>query len=145
MELCEERLSCGHSCPLKCHYFEDRHHEKFRCKKPCTKSCASGNVKSNSPPVEKCKKILVSAGHPCITNHHCSSQCKKCTTIVERAHPVCGHIGKICCFESSTDFKCQEPCTEVLQCGHSCVKKCSDPCGPCTVRCVWRRRLLMLP
>lgn len=57
VELCEERLSCGHSCPLKCHYFEDRHHEKFRCKKPCTKSCASGNVKSNSPPVEKCKKF----------------------------------------------------------------------------------------
>lgn len=43
LEFCEERLSCGHSCPLKCHYFKDRHHEKFRCKKPCAKSCPEGN------------------------------------------------------------------------------------------------------
>lgn len=41
-ELCEERLDCGHSCPLKCHYFKDRHHEKFQCKKLCAKSCPEG-------------------------------------------------------------------------------------------------------
>ncbi|XP_037051302.1 NFX1-type zinc finger-containing protein 1-like isoform X2 [Bradysia coprophila] len=113
VELCEERLSCGHSCPQKCHYYKDRHHDKFQCKKPCSKSCANG--------------------HPCKTNHTCSSQCKKCRTIVERAHPICGHIGKIPCCDSSTEFQCQEQCTKVLPCGHSCGKKCCEPCGPCRV------------
>lgn len=113
VELCEERLSCGHSCPLKCHYSKDRHHEKFRCKKLCAKKCPEG--------------------HPCVTNHECSSQCKKCVTIVERKVPKCGHIGKMYCFESLTNYRCREQCGKVLDCGHSCRKKCCEPCDPCKV------------
>ncbi|KAG4069526.1 hypothetical protein HA402_006892 [Bradysia odoriphaga] len=107
-ELCEERLGCGHSCPLKCHYDKDRHHEKFRCKKPCAKACPEG--------------------HPCKSNHECSTKCKKCVTVVERTLPVCGHTGKMYCFESLERFKCPEKCTKKLLCGHFCTRKCSETC-----------------
>lgn len=113
VELCEERLSCGHSCPLKCHYFKDRHHDKFRCKKPCAKACPEG--------------------HQCVTNHECSTQCKKCVKVVERELPDCGHIGKMRCFETLTNYNCLEKCGKMLHCRHTCVKKCSEDCGSCKV------------
>lgn len=145
VEFCEERLSCGHSCPLKCHYFKDRHHEKFRCKKPCAKLCPEGRTSVSVFlfffcgleivfEVVKITILPAVAGHMCATNHECSTQCKKCVKVVERELPECGHTNEMFCFESVTKFSCLEQCNKKLLCGHLCRKKCSESCGPCKVQ-----------
>ncbi|KAJ6642433.1 NFX1-type zinc finger-containing protein 1, partial [Pseudolycoriella hygida] len=69
--------------------------------------------------------------HPCDVNHECSTQCRKCQKSVQRKLLNCGHEIEMKCFVSVENFKCREKCGKSLPCGHSCVQKCSEACGPC--------------
>ncbi|KIW38334.1 uncharacterized protein PV06_09306 [Exophiala oligosperma] len=40
-KVCQERLNCGHSCPLRCHPFS---HDKFRCPSPCERELPCGHA-----------------------------------------------------------------------------------------------------
>ena len=48
----------------------------------------------------------------------------------------CGHACKLLCHPESRHriIPCRELCTRAHRaCGHACQKRCSDPCGKCTV------------
>ncbi|KAM4026832.1 NFX1-type zinc finger-containing protein 1-like [Anomaloglossus baeobatrachus] len=103
---CQFRLNCGHVCPLLCHPY-DQQHQNVVCRKPCIKSvCEKGH---------KCRKL-------------CSDPCGKCEEVVPKEIPLCGHMQDVPCLMDPEEFCCKEPCIKVLQCGHKCVRLCSQVC-----------------
>ena len=133
---CGERLDCGHACDRPCHA-SDTYHEEGYCPKMCSISC------SNS--------------HYCLQQCHYPYECSPCSVLVVKT-PSCGHEQEIECNLDPDDsfyFKCEkivtkrlpcehekklpcylEPkrdhctmnCTKVLECGHTCSKKCNQYC-----------------
>ncbi|KAM4705066.1 NFX1-type zinc finger-containing protein 1-like [Rhinophrynus dorsalis] len=103
---CEYRLNCGHVCILQCHPY-DLEHKNYLCKKPCP-------------------KILCENGHKCKKN--CSDPCGNCHELIPRRIEKCGHIQHVPCSMSPENFKCKDQCTNILQCGHKCVRICSETC-----------------
>ena len=102
---CGSRLNCGHLCELTCHGY-DKLHEKYLCKKPCTKSCESG--------------------HPC--KKKCSQECGYCLVKILKKIPDCGHVSLQPCYLQPKDAVCPRQCGEILDaCGHLC----SGQCGNC--------------
>lgn len=112
-KVCNERLSCGHSCPRLCH-IRDRDHTSARCTKKCNKQ--------------------LSCGHYCTREcYQCfkSKKCNPCQHLVEKLLP-CGHSTKEICSKRIDQIRCPVQCPELLACGHQCVNNCSEPC---TTRC----------
>ena len=105
--LCPSRLPCNHVCPYKCHPDEEVH-MKIECQEPCPRYCPNGH---------RCKKKC----------YECSKGCGQCEEIVEKIIPKCGHQQQVPCHCSPEEFVCQEPCTEILKCGHKCKKMCGEP------------------
>ncbi|XP_047439999.1 NFX1-type zinc finger-containing protein 1 isoform X2 [Mugil cephalus] len=104
---CQFRLDCGHVCARVCHPY-DPEHKKYKCLKPC-------------------QKILCNEGHRC--NLVCHKECpKKCPVKVEKVIPRCQHTQMIPCHQDPKTFECQEPCQELLPCGHPCDAVCGQPC-----------------
>jgi len=82
------------------------------------KSCEKNNKNCSSE--HKCQK-------------HCYEDCSTCTIRIDRTLP-CGHMKKnVPCGLKETDIKCNFPCNLLLNCGHDCQAKCSDPCKPCEI------------
>ena len=104
---CQSRLPCNHMCPNKCHPNEEVH-VKIKCQEPCPRYCPNGH---------RCKKKC----------YECSKGCGQCEEIVEKIIPKCGHQQQVPCYCSPEEFVCQEPCTEVLKCGHKCKMTCGEP------------------
>ena len=106
---CEFRLECGHACAKKCHITS---HKLFVCKKKCDRKCPEG--------------------------HACSLKCYqpcKCTEIVQRPLPGCGHIQEMKCYEDPCCVPCETRCAKIIpQCGHSQEMRCFK--DPCTVKCL---------
>ncbi|NXI60378.1 ZNFX1 protein, partial [Chloroceryle aenea] len=103
---CEFRLSCGHVCTRPCHPY-DLQHKDYRCLKPC-------------------QKVLCADGHRCPRS--CYEPCGPCVVVVEKTIPKCGHLQLVPCFIPDSEFICQEPCLEKLNCGHRCNKFCGQEC-----------------
>ncbi|CAL1544824.1 unnamed protein product, partial [Lymnaea stagnalis] len=101
---CRFKLNCGHVCTLQCHGY-DQTHEKFICKKSCTKTC---------PEKHPCKK-------------KCSEPCGACPVLVQKEIPYCGHLDSVPCHLPPSDAKCSKTCLVELKCGH----RCSGRCGLC--------------
>ncbi|CAG5084783.1 Oidioi.mRNA.OKI2018_I69.PAR.g10735.t1.cds [Oikopleura dioica] len=111
---CEDKLPCGHPCPLLCkdHTTSDVH-EKYQCKKQCERSC------------KKCGKASC--------NELCFVECKTCVLPVDKKLP-CEHVGKnVPCNVAPEDFPCQTSCKRMLQCGHQCNLRCFEDCA--TAKC----------
>uniref|UniRef100_F6RC64 RZ-type domain-containing protein n=1 Tax=Ciona intestinalis TaxID=7719 RepID=F6RC64_CIOIN len=104
-KVCEVRLPCGHVCPRSCHP-DDQDHTKFKCRKPCPKSCSKGH---------RCKK-------------KCSDDCGPCTERMEKMVPSCCHIEKMYCSKDPSEHICLKPCSKTLACGHKCTSVCGRPC-----------------
>ena len=104
---CCSRLPCNHMCPHKCHPDQELHF-KIECKERCPRYCSKGH---------RCKKMC----------HECKGICGRCEEIVVRKIPKCGHQQPVPCHLDPQDFVCQEPCTEILPCGHKCKKTCGEP------------------
>ena len=126
---CEYRLPCGHVCERTCHS-NDPDHQEYQCKKPCPKRCES-------------------CGRQCTLQ--CYRECK-CTAIVQKAMPYCGHLVDIACYLDPTELLCEVRCIKVIRvCGHEqefyCYKspdhaKCRNMCKkrcpkghPCPLPC----------
>ncbi|XP_067120912.1 NFX1-type zinc finger-containing protein 1-like isoform X2 [Centruroides vittatus] len=109
---CNFRMECGHSCTRTCHAF-DREHTELKCKKPC-------------------KQLLCSLGHEC--QKLCYEKCGKCTVPTKKIIPSCQHENLVPCHVEAENFPCKHKCDKVLNCGHICLKSCSQSCDPCTTK-----------
>lgn len=106
---CNKRMKCGHICTRKCHPY-DRAHLELKCMMNCT-------------------KIICNFRHKC--QKRCYEECGKCTVPIEKVIPSCKHKTSIPCYLDPKLYKCTEICHKILQCNHSCLKNCSEPCMPC--------------
>ena len=103
---CNACLPCNHICPRHCHPNVDKVH-KEPCKKPCSKYCKAQ--------LHRCKQL-------------CYEECRDCMVPVMKKITRCGHIQQVPCYQDPDEFECQERCQKVLQCGHTCTKKCGERC-----------------
>ena len=164
---CDVRLECGHVCKLYCHPLDPNHEDYIckqpctkrcdnghPCKELCTEKCPRCTVlvqrtmpeclhvqnipcylkpeyfKCEAPCTKKCKQ-----GHLC--SKLCSQECGVCETIVQKAHPKCGHIQNVFCYLSPVLCRCRYPCEKKCSTSpanpHKCEKPCYLPCGDCEV------------
>ena len=109
---CGVRLSCGHSCGLKCHSY-DKEHVEYNCKKSCALTCREG--------------------HPCHSLCHHPKQCRACKEEVEKVIPTCGHYQRMLCSKnpSGIDVQCQTMVDVTCVKGHVVHKKCHEKDDPC--------------
>ena len=124
---CEATLECGHTCSGTCGECRMGRIHK-RCKKHCGRvlicshSCMSCCKESCPPCSAKCENLCghsecpEKCGEPCIPCHEeCLWNCphhacaKKCSEMCERP-------------------RCDEPCNQVLSCGHDCCGLCKEEC-----------------
>lgn len=94
-------LKCGHSVKARCH----KEPENIKCPFPCKEKLACG--------------------------HGCQSNCGEAHTLFCEEHVTkelkCGHLLPLFCGEDSDTVKCPIKCRKMLECGHKCEEKCSDP------------------
>lgn len=146
-EKCGLRLSCGHSCAVKCH--SKTLHEAVKCMElcirmrdcghPCSKKC---NALCGECP-EKVPNVVLPCGHTAkeVECHRMGSLAGvKCEQTLARKMPGCGHNIMVQCHKSTNDIKCSRECGKSMPCGHSCRKPCStcrqiDDHGSCTIPC----------
>ena len=169
-KMCNARLECGHVCKLHCHPkdpFHINYECKQRCAKtcgnghPCPKlcyePCPACRVKVNKvipgcghiqkvtchvdPADFSCKAPCAkkcSQGHLC--TKLCSEDCGKCTTVVQKVLPKCGHLQDAYCYMDPNLCKCIHPCERTCHTNpnspHRCKKLCYLPCGNCNEKIV---------
>ena len=142
MKSCEKQLMCGHKCKSRC----------YECSKGCrpcservSKNLPCGHQEVlpcyKSPNEHRCLKpcqILLQCRHRC--QKRCSEPCTvKCSVRVTKTLG-CRHVQQVPCAIAPSDFKCLEPCKELLECGHPCPGTCSRCAGgrlhqPCSHPC----------
>lgn len=110
MRPCGNRLPCGHSCPSVCHIVDTEHKSIY---KECPK---------------KCDKINCENEHRCKKNCHFDEECGKCTVMIEKVRPECGHSVKVQCSSNPSEAYCRHPCEKNRSCGHKCKGLCSELC-----------------
>lgn len=110
MRPCDNRLPCGHSCPSVCHIVDREH-------KGIYKNCS-----------KKCDKIICENEHRCLRKCHVDEECGKCTVMVEKIRPECGHSVKGLCSADPNEAYCCSPCERERSCGHKCKGRCSELC-----------------
>ncbi|KAJ5052617.1 hypothetical protein J3E74DRAFT_443226, partial [Bipolaris maydis] len=146
-EKCGLRLSCGHSCAVKCH--STTLHEAVKCMELCTRvrECRHPCSKKCNTPCGECYEKILNVLLPC--GHVAKEvECRnmenlagvKCEHPVEREMPGCGHHLTVPCHENTTDFKCLHSCDSLLSCGHNCRKPCwncmqTNDHGSCNIPC----------
>ena len=139
------KIPCYHPCTRSCEY------KGHRCPKPCYEKCAPcltevttslqcGHTHSMACfkastntficPTQ-CLKLTCKKRHLCSKRCHCPESCGPCSTIVSVTLP-CSHEQKVKCFMSidikKYKIKCEQPCQNILKCGHKCHKKCWERC-----------------
>lgn len=85
-----------------------------KCLKPCGRyreNCSTKTAAHNCPLI-------------------CSESCLPCDIKVKKERK-CGHMNNVPCNEDVNQRKCTKPCRKMLECGHKCRTKCSEPCGNC--------------
>ena len=138
---CEFRLKCGHVCAQTCHS-SDPEHEKYKCKKPCNQQCPEGHA-CNRFCYEVCKctelvlKTLPRCGHLQETECYQDPTDVECKTLCVREFPLCGHSQEMRCNQRPEygNVSCHSKCEISCPKGHTCPLRCSQPCQPCRVLC----------
>ena len=169
-KMCDVRLECGHVCKLHCHPRDPFHWSykcKQRCAKqcdnghPCPKLCYEpcpacrvivnkvipgcghhqevmchvnpADFSCKAPCAKKC-----SQGHLCAKL--CSEDCGKCTTVVQKVLPKCGHLQGTYCYMDPNLCECYHRCERTCHTNpsspHRCKKLCYLPCGNCREKVV---------
>ena len=151
---------CGHSIRVACglvggdildYTCDYRCSSTLVCGHPCTGTCGtcSGDLHNCCP--QKCKCSLI-CGHPCEHKCHFPAECPPCAQPCSRAcvHSKCQLLcGDVCmgchyevdqkcqhqsftteCSQLPTQPLCGEKCSLKLNCGHSCLGMCGEPCPP---------------
>ena len=124
---CGTLLQCGDTCEGTCGSCKQgRLH--VRCMQKCGRTLTCGHT-CDFP----CANVCPPCGKPC--NNCCShSQCPKrcyepCNPCMEPCEWNCPHLkcskpcGQLC-----DRPPCNKPCSEVLECGHSCIGLCGELC-----------------
>ena len=124
---CEATLECGHTCSGTCGECRMGRIHK-RCKEHCGRvlicshSCMSYCKESCPPCSAKCENLC---GHS-----ECPEKCgEPCTPCHEECLWKCPHHA--CtkkCSEMCDRLRCNEPCNQVLSCGHDCCGLCKEEC-----------------
>ena len=132
---CERTLpECGHTCQKKCY------EQCTPCMQTITKTLPvcyhRVQVPCSQPASEvfcplQCRRILAECGHMC--QKKCHEQCTPCIRQVYKTLPDCHHRVQAPCSIPASEVSCSIPCSKVLDCGHQCAKKCSQPCHPCQI------------
>jgi hypothetical protein len=137
---CEYRLPCGHVCGRKCHS-DDPDHEKYQCKKPCTKICESCGHPCNLVCYQECRcttrvqKPMPSCGH--LQEMLCCqdpNEVNRCYAKCEKSSPYCGHTLELFCYQDPERVRCKKQCERTCPEGHPCPLICSQGCSPCQVK-----------
>ena len=124
---CEATLECGHTCSGTCGECRmGRIHKrcKLHCGRVliCSHSCMSRCKESCPPCSAKCENLC---GHS-----ECPEKCgEPCTPCHEECLWKCPHHA--CtkkCSEMCERLRCNEPCNQVLSCGHDCRGLCKEEC-----------------
>ncbi|XP_061715975.1 NFX1-type zinc finger-containing protein 1-like [Cydia pomonella] len=135
---CKYNLPCGHPCPRICHTY-DLVHGTIQCTKTCErKICEREDHKCPFKCAKECQPCqrLVDKALPC--GHNMTLRCSmdpsdpsiQCLESVTVTLPDCGHKFTGECYMKISDVRCQEKCTNRLNCGHACLRKChvnNDP------------------
>ena len=133
---CDFTFYCGHTCPLKCH--ADILHERQGCLKPCKKlhePCKHPCVKECHDPCGECQRsvstVTLECGHKATMTCAEASEGKnndraKCEEIIGTKLLPCGHCQSIQCLTQEQNYRCQEPCLQIMKCGHTCHGNCHD-------------------
>lgn len=132
---CMDRLSCGHSCPGRCH--SNLLHQAVKCLEKCPRpkpGCSHPCPRPCGEPCElKCSTRLsgVNLSLPCghqLTSPFCwqaqQPAAVVCRSEVERTVPGCGHTAKLKCHEDVNNYICKTPCGYAHPCGHACQREC---------------------
>ncbi|RIA86082.1 hypothetical protein C1645_780424 [Glomus cerebriforme] len=135
---CRYRMPCGHICSYKCHPDDPDHIGAAKaCIRPCLKLHSHCNHVCPLPcgvPCGECEivleDILLSCGH-----YYPSPKCYqaqdpnsiRCTVMITRTLPTCGHEQKARCGSSIEDLRCENNCGIILEgCEHPCKNKCYE-------------------
>ncbi|GLJ17597.1 hypothetical protein SUGI_0306460 [Cryptomeria japonica] len=156
MELLVKDLPCGHKATMHCSENPATFSCKEPCSNVLSPGCehicrgtcgACKQGTSHIPCKERCSRDLP-CGHQCMAS--CSEICPPCMHPCEKwcLHSRCTHpCGKLCilcrekcewncqhytcdhlCYETCSRPPCDEPCQEILSCGHTCIGFCGEPC-----------------
>ncbi|CAG7835479.1 unnamed protein product [Allacma fusca] len=118
---------CGHLCQGTCtSCLQGRFHVK--CEAECRKFLPCGH---------KCESLCFEDCAPC--QKKCTFKCEhsecnsKCGETCDDCYEPCGWscVHESCnklCFEICDRDPCNEPCSEILDCGHPCIGFCGEPC-----------------
>ncbi|XP_049816896.1 NFX1-type zinc finger-containing protein 1-like [Schistocerca nitens] len=146
---CNDRLPCGHTCPLSCH-LEDRNHSKVRCTKLCERSpagCKFGH-QCEKQCYEECgvcgicgNKVvkILPCGHTLEVEGNRDAAKQLCTVSVLIKLP-CGHETVKPCHQKAEKIFCPHPCENRLRCGHQCLRKCHIKHDPDHLRYQCRKK-----
>lgn len=107
---CDFVFDCGHTCPLKCHPFNEKHNN-IKCK-------------------EKCLLKYENCEHKCQNLCHYGKKCSPCKIKISYTFPICNHVSKIECGINRNELFCYAKCNKILPCGH----KCKSICGQCQLK-----------
>ena len=84
-----------------------------------------------------CKQDCPRTNAECSQNHPCKKRCYEecgiCEEIVVKKLPKCGHSAKMACGLDPNTYNCQKKCNKIMECGHTCNKKCFEECTNCNV------------
>ena len=134
---CGYVLECGHVCALTCHS-SDPEHEQYQCKMPVHEECLEGHTISRLCFEEsKCttvvERTMPHCGH--LQQLFCCEDpyTVSCREVCLKTMPECGHSQEMLCWENPLDFTCQNRCNILCPKGHTCPLPCYRGCKPCRV------------
>ncbi|XP_065333833.1 NFX1-type zinc finger-containing protein 1-like [Cloeon dipterum] len=111
---CGKTKNCGHICNVEFHPDEKADFHQEKCWEPCLRTCKSC--------LHRCRLL-------------CNLPCLPCPEVRVVTFSCGRHSKEIVCSDWSPDSDCEEECGLPMQCGHSCSKKCHEPCATSCRRC----------
>ncbi|KIO31502.1 hypothetical protein M407DRAFT_67906 [Tulasnella calospora MUT 4182] len=134
LEDCNALLKCGHRCHLHCHP-DDLQHRAVRCSYGCVKFCSRGHP-CKKPCADPCGPCEHSTNFQLPCSHISPVRCHqidspgniRCSELVQKLLPQCGHSVLMACSDDAGEVICQVTCGKVMAC---CGGVCEDLCGNC--------------
>ncbi|RUP50778.1 P-loop containing nucleoside triphosphate hydrolase protein [Jimgerdemannia flammicorona] len=133
--MCNEKMQCGHICPLKCHPHDPKHATIY-CLEPCRRyhhACGHPCPKKCGESCGKCEVIVepitLDCGHQLATPKCWQAQDPSkvsCSIMVERKLLTCEHNLSMKCSADINTVRCTQRCNMPLPCGHKCQRNCFE-------------------
>ncbi|XP_041040924.1 NFX1-type zinc finger-containing protein 1-like [Carcharodon carcharias] len=127
MGKCPEVLECGHPCVGTCgDCLEGRLHRG--CNRKCGRLLLCGH-RCKDPCADSCQPCRLPCAHRC-WHGQCQKKCREaCDPCLKPCPWRCRHYQcGLACFEECDRPRCDQPCDQMLPCGHPCVGLCGEAC-----------------